>query len=83
MRVQAQVLVCGVGERKSAKDGRVFHSVTLYGEGQDAGALECSVPNEGTVLSDLKASAGKKAEVVLNIRTFKGTTYVDCVGVKK
>lgn len=83
MRVQAQVLVCGVGERKSQKDGKIYHTVTLYADGADAGALDCSVPGDGSALSELKAAAGRKVDVILNIRSFKGTTYVDCLGVKK
>lgn len=86
MRVTAKVLVCGVSQREGKdKDGRAtgrtFHNATLYGIGEDASSHEFSVPDVKLV-AVLQGMSGKMADVVINLREFKGIKNFDVVAVK-
>lgn len=81
MRVNAMAVVNGVDSRVSNKDGKTYNKVHLFLQGEDMGAMECNVPNDKPdMLKLLRESGGKVGKVVLNIRIYKGSTFVDCVG---
>lgn len=86
MRVKATVLVCGVGQREGKdKDGRAtgrtFHNATLYGMGEDASSHEFGIPDP-KLIPVLQGLSGKQAEVVVNLREFKGLKNFDVVAAK-
>lgn len=82
MRATAMVTVLGV-ESKHGKEGRTFNRAHLFFMGEDMGAMECGVPDDKVGLMDaLRANSNKPCEVTLNIRVYKGTTFVDCVAIK-
>ncbi|KXK02792.1 hypothetical protein FBQ96_02975 [Nitrospirales bacterium NOB] len=83
MRVTAQVTVLGVDSKHSKENNRTYNKAHLFFPGDDMGTLECGIPEDKPqVLQQVKEAAGKSAQVILNIRTYKGTTFVDCVGVQ-
>ncbi len=83
MRVTASVMVMGVESRHSKEHNKTYHKAHFFFSGEDMGTLECNVPDEKPqLLQQVKEASGRPAQVILNIRVYKGTTFVDCVGVQ-
>ena len=83
MRVSAQAMVLGVDSKHAKDSSRIYNKVHLFVPGEDMGAIECGVPEDKAgLLQQLREVSGKSALLTLNIRTYKGTTFVDCVAVQ-
>jgi hypothetical protein len=83
MRAIAQVMVNGIGENVSRKDGKTYRRAYLFVQGEDAGALEASLPQDSpTLVKTVTDQIGKMCTATLNLREFKGTLYVDLVALQ-
>lgn len=83
MRCIAQVMVNGIGENVSRKDGKTYRRAHLFVQGEDPGSLEAGLPQDSLLLvKSVTDHVGKLCTATLNVREFKGTLYVDLVALQ-
>jgi hypothetical protein len=83
MRCVAQVMVNGLGENVSRKDGKTYRRAHLFVQGEDPGSLQASIPQDSLVLAKAVTDhVGKVCTATLNLREFKGTLYVDLAALQ-
>lgn len=82
MRATSSVMVNGLTENVSRKDGKTYRRAFLFVQGEDPGSLEASIPQDSlTLVKAVTDHIGKPCTATLNLREFKGTLYVDLVAL--